>query len=142
MCDDEVRASEAVQREDRKLEREREEQDQRDPERRHVVEEEARQDGRALADPASFPRDVATDEHAQGVFDDYGATEQEQGSGQGLGYDRRDGPPLAQRRTEVEREHVHDVAVELDIPWLIESEQLNVILQGRLVQIRVDAKSV
>src|SRR5881397_3870126 len=111
----------SVEREDRDREPEGPQQDEADPEGRHVVEEQARDDRHAFR-LAAMPRDEPPNRDADQILRDQRAAEQEQRPRQRDGENLGDGPSLRERATEIEREHVPEENPELNVPGLVEAE--------------------
>src|SRR2546421_643639 len=101
--------------------REEEQEDQANPEGRHVVEEQARQNDATFDPPSSFPRNIPSQEHADEVLDENGSAKQKEGSGHRFLKHGDNGRVHVRRPPEVEREHVDDISVELDLRRLIET---------------------
>src|SRR3990170_19769 len=124
------------------MEGEQPEEDEPDPEGGHVVEEEARDDGCGLADPAPTPGDERPEDDADRVLDDHGPAEQEEGPREGRGHDARDGLPLDERLAEVEGEHVPDELAHPDEVWIVDPERLVELLEARAVEVGVRPEPV
>src|SRR5213594_2692739 len=111
----------SVERENRDREPKGPQEDKADPEGRHVVEEQARDDREAFR-LAAVPRDEPANRDPDQILRNQRAAEQEQGPRQRDGENLGDGPSLRERATEIEREHVPEENPELNVPGLVEAE--------------------
>src|SRR6267143_57991 len=136
------RIAEPPQREPVEIEREQPEEDETNPERRHVVEEEAADDDTALTESTSTPRDEGTDDHTHDVLDDDRATEQEHGSRQGCAYHILDRPAFHERIAEVQAEHVPNEFSHPDEVRIIDPERLIELLQAGAIKGGIRPKAV
>src|SRR3990172_9081443 len=98
------------------------EEDDPDPEGRHIVEEQGGHNRRTLADSPSPPGDVGTDDDTHDVLRDEGAPEQDEGPRDRLREEIRDRPAVREGGPELEGEHVAEVDEVADYGRLVEPE--------------------
>src|SRR2546426_5227183 len=137
-----TRIAEPTQREPVQGEREQPEEDETDPERGHVVEEETAHDDAALAEPTSTPRDERTNDHADQILDDDRSAEQEEGTRKSRRNHIANRFPFDKGIAKVQAEHVPDELAHPDEIRIVNPERLVEMRQPRAIKSRIRPKPI